>query len=237
MIRPEDARLGYVYVRLLKYVCFAEIARPSMQDLPELAFIKDSSLDTQFGVPAMGLKLATMISRLAFKIRSGISAADLAGDRGQVDHLVAAYVHGAALVSSSEKEADREWLAVQEAWRYTVMLFYHRALLAADLADPICVNMLGKILHCMRFLSLTSIYGTALAFTMLTISPLIQDWQVREWFSTMLVTLASTTKTGNFLSIREFARLCWVEVDQGRCRTLVDADALAEAHNLVILAA
>ncbi|ORY79815.1 fungal-specific transcription factor domain-domain-containing protein [Protomyces lactucae-debilis] len=236
MSKPEDPRLNYVYFRLLKYVCFAEIARPTLQDLPELVHIQDPSLDAAFGVPSLGLKLSTMISRYAYKIQSGISPSDLAGDLNQLDRLLAVYMQDGAM-SASEDDACPEWRTVQDAWRYTVVLFYHRTIFAADLNDPVCQNMLAKILHCMRFMSLTSIYGTALAFTMLTISPLIRDWQVREWFSSMLVTLAASTKTGNFLSIREFARLCWHEIDEGRCQTQVEVNGLAEAHNLVILAA
>lgn len=226
---------AYLYCRLLKYICFAEIARPTNNKL-DLGLIEGSTLDGEFGVPATGLKLAVMISRHVYRHNQLGLAGDLHDERQVIDDLLQEYLTGEVYdpihcLSDCQK--------MNSVWRTTIWLYYNRIVNETDMEHDTSVIALSRIVNYLKTIPITSMYNTALAFTLLTIAPLLSGHhtELRHWLANYCVLLAKNTNTRNFLTIEEFAQICWVEIDRGLCRRADDVQKLAEATGLVILAA
>lgn len=226
---------AYMYARLLKYACFAEISHPTTKRL-DLSIIKGSNLDADFGIPSLGLKLAVLISWYGYRLKLGINESVLLVHKREIDDELQEYMM-TGLDTGPQTIPDAE--LVGSIWRTTVWLFYTRTMFNTSYDHPSSVLAVTRICQLLKVMPLNSLYSTALAYPILTIAPMLSSrhQNMRTWLSNYCAQMAKCTNTGNFLKIQDFARIAWVQIDQGQCRTVSDVQRLAEMAGYEILAA
>ncbi|CCG85015.1 protein of unknown function [Taphrina deformans PYCC 5710] len=226
---------AYIYCRLLKYICFAEIARPTDKEL-DLSLIEGQNLTVEFGVPSDGLKLAAMITRYTYQRGLASQTERLPSLLAEIGILLREYL---SLEVFEPLSTLSDYMIMKSVWRTTVWLYYNRCVQQTTIEHDSSRIALSRIINYLRLLPIDSGFGTSLAFVLLTIMPLITktDQGLRTWFLNTCKHLTQSTGTRNFLKIAEFSNLCWLEVDNGQCDTIAEVRRLADSTGHVILAA
>lgn len=183
----------YLRARVLKYICFAEIALPTTEEL-DLRDVEGHEFDVPFATPSQGLKLAVLISRHVHDIEVGFSPPEaLTLQREQIEIGLVKYIHSgdpfdavadltAGYRSSIDGAGDTsdDWRLVERIWKATILLLYDRALHGSPrTARPLRASDRDAQLRACAILQMVHLvphgspYATALALPLHIVAPLV----------------------------------------------------------------